>query len=956
MLRGYERLNSINGGKGAMKNRVIKKIMAYLLVGAMVITTPMTASATESELQKAYGERSDSDTDNDEKKLWSNSNSDTSTSTSTSTQAIVPTTVQKHELNILGITLDKSEMEMDLEERKNGFLKARVLFDDWNAEDEEMDWVTKEEKEEIEKEIKWFSDDPKVAVVAWGSNGGDNTLASVKAKSAGQAKIYAWIEADGLAYVNSNRPTDGDYVAEATVTVVDDNYEISFKEMKFATGRNYDLKDYISLQYGEGENARKVDLKDSAEQVVFSNVIIPADSEANASNPNKGKNKGIKLSDDGILNMNAGTSKLAPGNKVTFDIATASGKSATGTIEIVKANNVKAIKFKGTKDEIDMGSKDDYKAEELDDQKNVIEKAKVSKEIGWNVKNETGKKAILEITWDDNAETAAKTDELTWTSSNTSIVAVKPIRVSENNNIATKAEIIPQNIGNAKITVASATGKKATLTVTVKATPESIEIDQNNKDAEGKQLPIYAWSGKAITLTATMKGENGLVLPATATKLNWTTIETDRAIKKNAKVTTNKDNTGKVLPANALDKETTQYRVKVNTKAKFKGSQISSEPVELTFKQSNIADITVNEIQNKEVIQIIGRLPQTKSDVRKLYVGNNTYKYSAAAYVPDGQKVVLAGSTKSTEDRADIADSIVWSVKSAKVATIDENGNLVPVGPGKTDVTASYVSLKYTNGKPKPTVRKKTISVQVIQNATSISFAKEIQVINPNVSGRDISATFTIKNVLPKKATYNVTDWKVIGYAKEKELDKLTDFSLDGSKITEVIRVDSRDNNGNLKKAAKITIPKKYQVAGTVIKIGAYTDGGAVAYGYLYITDKTTKITAELSGEKVNKEGSKVSINVGDTADIKAYINNSTTATESWKIIKNTTELGTNTPNTYVTEPVTYSLDKNSAKLIRVDSNGKVTALKNGKAKVTVSTLSGKKTTVSFEVKVKGSN
>jgi uncharacterized protein YjdB len=108
-----------------------------------------------------------------------------------------------------------------------------------------------------------------------------------------------------------------------------------------------------------------------------------------------------------------------------------------------------------------------------------------------------------------------------------------------------------------------------------------------------------------------------------------------------------------------------------------------------------------------------------------------------------------------------------------------------------------------------------------------------------------------------------------------------------------------------------------------------------------------------LTGEKVKKEGKKVSIRVGDTADIKAYINGSTEATESWKIIKNTTELGTNTPNTYVTEPVTYSLDKNSAKLIRVDSNGKVTALKNGKAKVTVSTLSGKKITVSLEVKVK---
>ncbi len=935
-----------------MKNRVIKKIMAYLLVGAMVITTPMTASATESELQKAYGERSDSDTDNDEKKLWSNSDSDTNTRTSTQATVPIPDTVQKHELNILGITLDKSEMELDLEERKSGFLKARVLFDDWNAEDEEMDWVTKEEKEAIEKEIKWFSDDPKVAVVGWGSNGGDNTLASVMAKSAGQAKIYAWIEADGLAYVNSNRPTEGDYIAEATVTVVDDNYEISFKEMKFATGRNYDLKDYISLQYGKGEKARKVDLKDSAEQVVFSNVKIieAADKKAKAS--------GVKLSDDGILNITK-NSKLAENDKISVDIATASGKSATGTIEIVKANNVKTIRFKGTKDEIDMGSNADYKAEELDDQKNVIEKAKVSKEIGWKVENNTGKKAILEITWDDNSETAAKTDELTWTSSNASIVTVKPIRVSENNNIATKAEIIPQNIGNAKITVASAAGKKATLTVTVKATPASIEID-HNKDTQGKQLPIYAWSGKAITLTATMKGENGLVLPATATKLGWATTETDKDKKKNAKVTTNKDNSGKVLPITGLlelerddelKEDVATYHVKVSTKAKFNGKQISSEPVELTFRQSNIGDITINEVQNQEVIQVIGRLPQIKSDLRKLYVGNNTYRYNAAAYVPEGQKLVLAGSEQDSKNRAGIEDSIVWSVKSAKVATIDDNGNLVPVGPGKTDVTASYVSLKYTNGKPKATVRKKTISVQVIQKATSISFAKEIQVINPK-PGKSINATFTIKNVTPKKATYNVTDWKVLAQGPE---GKITNITLDGSKNSDAIAVDSRDKNGNLKKAAKITIPDKLAQPGTVIKVGAYTDGGAVAYGYLYITDKTTKVTAELTGDKVNKEGNKVSIRVGDTASIKAsvIVNNTTKDTEPWKINKETTNLGVNTPNTYVTEPVTYSLDKNSAKLIRVDSNGKVTALKKGKAKVTVSTLSGKKTTVSFEVKVK---
>lgn len=35
-----------------MKNQIIKKMMAYLLVGAMVISTPISASATE--LENAY--------------------------------------------------------------------------------------------------------------------------------------------------------------------------------------------------------------------------------------------------------------------------------------------------------------------------------------------------------------------------------------------------------------------------------------------------------------------------------------------------------------------------------------------------------------------------------------------------------------------------------------------------------------------------------------------------------------------------------------------------------------------------------------------------------------------------------------------------------------------------------------------------------------------------------------
>ena len=68
----------------------------------------------------------------------------------------MPGIVNALELNILGMTMDKSTVDLEVE--KTDSLKVRVLFDDWNAEDEEMDWVTKDEKEKIEQQIKWYSD------------------------------------------------------------------------------------------------------------------------------------------------------------------------------------------------------------------------------------------------------------------------------------------------------------------------------------------------------------------------------------------------------------------------------------------------------------------------------------------------------------------------------------------------------------------------------------------------------------------------------------------------------------------------------------------------------------------------------------------------------------------------------------------------------------------------------
>ena len=112
-----------------MKNQIIKKIMAYLLVGAMVITTPMTASAAG--LADAY----DTGTGSDEE---SNSDKQTNTSTNTSTNTVgiqipteIPEIIEKHDFNILGIQFDKDTLDLEAGEKDS--LHVRILLDDYDA-------------------------------------------------------------------------------------------------------------------------------------------------------------------------------------------------------------------------------------------------------------------------------------------------------------------------------------------------------------------------------------------------------------------------------------------------------------------------------------------------------------------------------------------------------------------------------------------------------------------------------------------------------------------------------------------------------------------------------------------------------------------------------------------------------------------------------------------------------
>lgn len=905
LLTGYERLNSINGGKGAMKNRIIKKIMAYLLVGAMVITTPMTASATEGGFQEAFN------SDKDGNKKQTNTNTNTSTNTSgVPEETEIPEVIKKHDFNILGIAFDKETL--DLEAGEKDTLHVRVLLDDYDANDEELSWdsLSAEDRNAIESQIHWVSLDHSVATARVAArDGGKSTDGIIEGIDNGQTKVIAWIEADGLAYSNApNMPTDNDLKAEATVTVRGgDFFAISFDKgiENFANQkRTYDLRKYTNLTYKKG--AKTAD--ETNEKIYYS--ITPVN----------GTTAKAKCTEDGLFTISKAATAASTNEAFSVTAVTESGLVANGTIKLSKSP-VAAI----------------YTCESY---------------VGLDYAIEDTKETKLTIT--NEKET---TDDFEWKVKSNKIVDVKPSRDGRS------ATVIAKGVGTTDITVKSSSDAKVkVIKVFVNATPDSVTFSADG----GTTYTGKPMSTKAIVTGKDEKGKEK-VLPAEAFTYTWkTTDTTNAAIKKVGKL-----NEAKITPKTVLNKGdipdneevsfnytcTLTYKsyswngTKVITTSNKNINKQKDGSGKITIKQSNVADITVQETVlaskvagiDPQTTEIIGRLPNTKSETRKTYVGKD-YRYAAEAYIVDGLKTVL-----STDK--DLNNSISWSI-SGKAATIDDNGNLTPVAGGKANITASYISLKYKNNKATAQVKKKIVPIQIVQNATAIGFQKPVVVVNPNTT-RATQVSFKISNVTPKKATYNVTSWKVIA-VNETGTDITKNITEDGyKKNAPGITIDAKDKNGNFRKDAKITIPSNTK-AKTVIKVAAYTDGGVMATGYIYVTEKTKKVGADT-----------ITVNMEDTTKTITPIitdsNNQSHSTVAWiegKKVNDEVDLDKAKPVSYEYEPVTYSLDKTAAKYIRVTRDGRIIPLQVTKAsgvKVTIKTLSGKSGKVTVVVKPKES-
>ncbi len=912
-----------------MKNQIIKKIMAYLLVGAMVITTPMTASATE--LENAYSTGADGGVN-----TGTGSGSGTSTSTDTSTKSIpLPEEIEKQLPHIVGIALDKTLLEFsDLGD--TAFLQARALFDDYDAADEDMQWITKDEKERIEANIHWYSDDFSVASIGTVKNAdGTDTeaegkvgpKAEIKAVGEGTTTVYAWIEADGKQYANApQRPTPGDFIATATVTVrgssvTDINFDKT--QVPWVIKRQYDLTKYTEIVFGKGENEKRKSVEEYSGTVTYS--IIGYGKGTSTAPKVKAK---ATLTDAGILKVTAGN----PGEVVKFAITTESGFSKEFEITLVEPNPVKKIII-GNDDKkigLDMGSLNGYDSE----------KKRVQRDVSITIQTE---------------KEGPTTDDLIWTSNKNTIAGV------EGNGVSATI-YTTDNIGTAKITVKSTSGKSGSITATVTATPEDIKLGD-----------VSTYTGKAVTMPVTLIGENNLTLPIGKTKLKYEFIDIEDGISgaKAKKYYASINNKGVLTPKNILSEDggtTVQMEKPVEIAVQVTGNLAKTAFInkkahaKVSIKQSNLKGLDIIPME-KGTSQGWFLMDEDKKTwdknknkltlSKEIYVGN-TYRFNPKC---EGHEEELG--------------SIVWTStgKGIKSAMDGVNYKTEITNNANSTIKASYIELNQTRtGKYTASKKTKTITIKPIEMAKSLVIDKPVQVVNmkPN---KDATVTVKVKALNPKKAKDTI-QWKVLtagpelvagkpqaisvgeGDSAKKVTAQLSDkngyISVDNQVVDKDGKVHTGQNdkpwNNAKNKSIKLTIPAGTEV-GSVIKVGAYAQGGAVAYAYIYVTEPTYAVeaTVEEPATKAKKGKNTYDLKLGKTATITAKLkkNKNSNATETewaWNQAVGDTRA-------CKTEYVTYTLDKKSALVVSVDKNGKIIPKKKGKAVITIKSASGKKST-----------
>lgn len=927
--------------------KLLKKAMVFTLTAAMLVGTPLTASAAP--LNSVYSIRDHWGEDKDNVDDASHTGTVTNTETTTETGAL-----KDNEAKIIGIVLDKSHVNVEVGGARET-LTATIVTDLGEGEalvNKDGENATEEMMSVLKSKLKWQVLNPdgsidgttnrKLSIDTVTKGDGSQIVLNPRQGTKAGEDMIVKVSLDGtycfekdeesgewkLAELVTNK-TEG-YSAEATVSIKEYSEALRFKDVT--------TEQYVKHTYDLGAC-----LKRTPETANDTITWTTSDS------------KTATVNADGIVTFKKATQDE---NTVTITAVSEKGKTAdvdftvsAGTpaskVEIWPeegGDDVKAYK-NGTKLTLDLGADTESLAVRVKmyaKVKGVIKskanaKMAASSEEDFKTKSngkyDTGTLDVMDgstyYTVNSDGEpvsdTLDVTDNITWSTSKATIATVT------GDNVDATIEAAGKALGTAKITAKASSGKSANVNAVVKASLNNLWIED---------APDSLYSGQSVQLTA----GRDQVLNKDAVKWSIKKVEYDKNGVTKTKANPNASISSKGVLTIKPKLDTNHMTVTVvleTTKAKKPGTdQKFHAEAEIEVVQSSMDGFTITD----DAGVVVAQFETTYKDESKTKVktSKQTKKETTNISVPKGRTYTATVQDAVNQDYASGAETLVWKSKSDKIAKVVANGDgtakITAVAAGTTEITVSGVRVE---NKPDGTIKSaKTISakfkVVVKQPTTSITIKNPSVVVK--AANKDTGVTF--------KATQNKGAKEKITWSVQKKI-VADDNSVKFEDVPETVaKVDQRKS--------KVTLKKGNYEAGDVFTVKATSQSGVTATATIQVITASAGVhVVDENGnlfqyeQKKGKTGHKTvknatTLDLGDSVTLYPEVNvgkSKPEAQQNW--IAAGTKDGDNQA-----AAVTYSVNKKG--IVQIVGNT-VYRVGNGTVKVTVKTADGKKYTLTID-------
>lgn len=960
--------------------KLLKKAMVFTLSAAMLVGTPLTASAAPLNSVYSIGDHwGDQWDDGDD-----SSHTGTVTNTATTTESGV---LKDNETKILGIALDKTHLDMEVGVQET--LTATILMD---ADAGEL--VTKYGEENTEKMLKVLAnmirwevqnadgkvdgttnktlsirvtkpEDGDASQVTLNPRMGTKTGKDMIVKAYLEGSWYITEDEDGEPVVEelTTNKTDG-YSAQATVSIKEYTKTLSWEDGKSETEtyvkHTVDLGELLVRDPATANDTITWTSTDTAVATVNAQGVVTVKNVAAAKLPAECKiiAMGEKQTAKAVrtIKVTAGTpvtkieiykknevnnANASIVKKVEWDLGTKQSAGYQDSQELVAKTyaTVKGVVVSDSNAKEPAASLDAAKKKSNGDLVTGNLQLADGTEY-YLVKSATEKNALSE------KKTVVITDEITWSSNKPKIADVAPV-VGKETVVASKGEV-----GNASITVKASSGKKANVTFAVKGTLKELEIS-------GIAPNETLYSGQTRDLVAVKK-------PAgTKDGVAWS-IE---KVTKNGRQVNHPNVTingkGKLTIKDKLDPNYMTAKINLASAKKVNGTPVVG-PVSVTInlKQSSINGITVTDVTNNNTVVAKTIYRDQTSNVKEAGEVKNQTANIKVPLNHSFQAVVDAGYNSTTQglDVETLAGTLTWTTSNNKVVDITGNGSSRKItakaaGNATITVTGLRATSKVQNGETVlkgVSKLKVTFKVAVTQPVVTMTMNKPAVTLAYQPKSRTDetpkSQNVALKVTLGPKGVKTNTEkltWSVVK----------TKGTADDTVVPTIGSGANKKNTDKLSATFKLVAPKP----GDEYVVTAKSTTGVVATSTIKIVQKTTGVEISESSTLVNGAPdpvhyrpvgktkdvmNKKEINIGDDLQLYSFVNVGANAKDKkdWKTAGSDGTI----------EGVTYSVNKKG--IVSIDSQGHVVGLGKGTVKITAKTPMGKSKAITVVVNVPTNN